>query len=130
MWREVKEKGAKAGEETSASCRKEFSSGDKKKFYDEVSRALWGYLGDKLNIDMAELSKESVSEKLFARNVKTETTGRLQELLNSCELSLYAPSGDAEMKIGYTTALNLIADLEDEIRSYKIQLSCVLLQSP
>ncbi|HUM46550.1 MAG TPA: BatD family protein [Chitinophagales bacterium] len=97
---------------------KNLSQGEKKKFYDEVSRALWGYLGDKLNIDMAELSKESVDEKLFARNVKPGTTVRLQQLINTCEVSLYAPSADAtEMKMDYKTALNLIADLEDEIRS-------------
>jgi hypothetical protein len=90
---------------------------DKKKFYEEVSEAIWGYLGDKLNIDMAELSKDTVAEKLMARNVKAETISRLQSLLNSCEVSLYAPAGDAEMKIDYTTALNLIADIEDETRS-------------
>ena len=96
---------------------KNLAQGDKKKFYDEVSRSIWGYLGDKLNIDMAELSKDTVAEKLFARNVKPETIARLQGVLNSCDLSLYAPSGDAEMKVDYTAALNLIADLEDEIRS-------------
>ncbi|MEO6166911.1 MAG: BatD family protein, partial [Chitinophagales bacterium] len=97
---------------------KNLSLSEKKKFYDEVSRAIWGYLGDKLNIDMAELSKESVDEKLFARNVKPATIARLQQLINTCEVSLYAPAADAtEMKMDYTTALNLIADLEDEIRS-------------
>ncbi|HYV91813.1 MAG TPA: BatD family protein [Chitinophagales bacterium] len=91
---------------------------EQKKFYDEISRALWGYLGDKLNIDMAELSKETVAEKLFVRNVKPETISKLQNLISTCEISLYAPSADdTEMKIDYTTALNLIADLEDEIRS-------------
>jgi len=97
---------------------KNLAQKDKKNFYDEVSRAIWGYVGDKLNIDMAELSKEMVAEKLFARNVKPETITRLQNLINTCEVSLYAPSADdTEMKIDYTTALNLIADLEDEIKS-------------
>lgn len=90
---------------------------EKKQFYDEVSKAIWGYLGDKLNIDMAGLSKETVGDELAKRTVKPETISRMKDLLNSCELSLYAPStGDAEMKIDYSTALNLIADLEDEIR--------------
>jgi hypothetical protein len=47
----------------------------KKEFYDEVSRATWGYLGDKLNIDLSELSKEAVAEKLAVKNVKAETIG-------------------------------------------------------
>lgn len=88
----------------------------KRKFYDEVSRATWGYLSDKLNMDTSSLSKESVEEQLLAKNVKPETISRLNRLINACELSLYAPAADdAEMKINYANALNLIADLEDEI---------------
>lgn len=90
---------------------------DKKNFYDEVSRALWGYIGNKLNIDMAELSKDNAEEKLLVKNVKAETILKLQQLINTCELSLYSlSSDDSEMKNNYTTALNLIADLEDEIK--------------
>ncbi len=90
---------------------------DKKNFYDEVSKAMWGYISHKLNIDMAELSKENAEEKLLAKNVKAETILKLQQLISTCELSLYSPSSDdSEMKNNYTTALNLIADLEDEIK--------------
>ncbi|MBX7108178.1 MAG: BatD family protein [Chitinophagales bacterium] len=91
---------------------------EKKKFYDEVSRAIWGYLGDKLNIDPADLSKEMVESRLMEKQVIPATINRLQELLSACEISLYAPStGDLEMKTDYASALNLIADLEDEIRN-------------
>ena len=90
---------------------------DKKNFYDEVSRAIWGYLGDKLNIDMAELSKENVEEKLLAKNAKAETISKLKTLLNTCELALYSPVGEGgEMKTNYDAAMNLMADLEDEIK--------------
>ena len=66
---------------------------------------------------MAELSKENAEEKLLAKNVKAETILKLQQLISTCELSLYSPSSDdSEMKNNYTTALNLIADLEDEIK--------------
>jgi hypothetical protein len=90
---------------------------DKKPFYDEVSRAMWGYLGDKLSMDMAELSKDNVEEKLSAKSVKPETIAKLISLINTCDVALYAPIGEGgEMKTNYETALNLIADLEDEIR--------------
>ncbi len=94
---------------------KYLTQSDKKNFYSEVSRAVWGYLGDRLNIDMAQLSKDNVTEKLSVRNVKPETVTGLLNLLNSCEISLYAPGSDSEMKKDYTTTLNLIADIEDEI---------------
>jgi hypothetical protein len=98
---------------------KHLKTNDKKAFYDEVSRATWGYLGDKLNIDMAELSKDNVEEKLQARAVKPETVTKLKALINTCEMALYAPVSDehTEMKKNYDAAMNLIADLEDEIKA-------------
>ncbi len=96
---------------------KHLAKSDKKNFYDEVSRATWGYLGDKLNIDMAELSKNNVEEKLLAKNAKAETISKLKSLLNTCELALYSPVGEgSEMKQNYDAAMNLMADLEDEVK--------------
>ena len=96
---------------------KHLAKGDKKNFYDEVSRAIWGYLGDKLNIDMSKLSKENVEEKLLAKNAKAETISKLKNLLNTCELALYSPVGEgSEMKTNYDAAMNLMADLEDEVK--------------
>ena len=96
---------------------KYLKANDKKPFYDEVSRAIWGYLGDKLNIDMAELSKDNVEGKLVNKSVKPETISSLISLINTCEIALYAPIGEGgEMQKNYETALNLIADLEDEIK--------------
>ena len=89
---------------------------EKINFYTEISYATWGYLGDKLNIDRAELSKDNVEEKLLAQNVTTETYTKLKNLLNTCEIALYSRIGEgSEMKQNYNLAVNLIADLEDEI---------------
>lgn len=91
---------------------------NKKEFYDEVSRAIWGYLADKFSIEMSALSKENVGEKLTEKNVKPETQERLEKLLNTCEIALYAPVSEVgDMKENYTNALNLIADLEGEIKA-------------
>ena len=90
---------------------------NKTAFYDEVSRAMWGYVGDKLTIDPAQLSKENVAEKLTARNAKPETISRLQSLISTCEQALYSPIGaGSEMQQNYETAVSLIADLEEEVK--------------
>lgn len=90
----------------------------RRNFYEEVSRATWGYLADKLNMDMSELSKENAASKLAARSVSQGTIEKMQHLLSSCELSLYSPSGNAvEMQNDYKIALDIIADLENEIRN-------------
>lgn len=92
-------------------------NGNKKEFYDEVSRATWGYLADKFSIEMSALCKENVGEKLTSKKVKPETLQRLYKLLNTCEIALYAPVSEVgEMKENYDVAINLIADLEDEIK--------------
>lgn len=95
---------------------------DKKAFYNEISRALWGYLGDKLNIDMASLSKDNVAGKLLDKGVKMETIDRLKNLLSTCDLALYSPVGEgSEMKHNFDIAMNLMADFEDEIKDRKPQ---------
>jgi hypothetical protein len=100
-----------------SAAEKHLSQNNKQAFYDEVSRAIWGYLGDKLNIDQSQLSKDNVEEKLLAKNVKTETVTRLKSLINTCEIALYAPIGAGdEMKQNYNGAIALITDLEDEIK--------------
>jgi hypothetical protein len=91
---------------------------DKNGFYTEVSKAIWGYLADKLNIDLASLSKESAEEKLLLKNVSAGTISKFKTLLGTCELALYSPIGEGgEMKQNYQAAINMIADFEDEIKT-------------
>ena len=100
-----------------SAAEKHLSQNDKQTFYDEISRAIWGYLGDKLNIDQSQLSKDNVEEKLLSRSVKAESIAKLKDLINTCELALYAPIGGGdEMTQNYNTAVTLITDLEDEIK--------------
>lgn len=100
-----------------SAAEKHLSQNNKPAFYDEVSRAIWGYLGDKLNIDQSQLSKDNVEEKLLSKNVKTESIAKLKGLINTCEIALYAPvGGEDEMKQNYNVAITLITDLEDEIK--------------
>ena len=98
-------------------AQKHLSQGDKTAFYDEVSRAIWGYVGDKLNIDQSQLSKDNVEEKLLAKNVQPDTISKLKNLISTCELALYSPIGAGdEMKQNYDVAINLITGMEDEIK--------------
>jgi len=43
---------------------KEKNKGKSDAFYDEVLKALWGYISDKLNIPVSRLSKDNIEEKL------------------------------------------------------------------
>ncbi|MGM9759997.1 MAG: BatD family protein, partial [Parabacteroides sp.] len=64
----------------------------KEEFYDEVLRALWGYLSDKLSIPQAALTKDNVEMELSKYGVDEELMKEFMDILNTCEFARYAPS--------------------------------------
>lgn len=90
---------------------------DKAGFYDEVLKAIWGYLSDKLMMPVSELSKDNISAELAARQVSEALIGECTALLGECEFARYAPSlsSTAEENI-YNRAAELMNSLENEIK--------------
>ncbi|HEY0262578.1 MAG TPA: hypothetical protein VGB95_06095, partial [Chitinophagales bacterium] len=89
-----------------------------KLFYDEISRAVLGYVSDKLHIDVADLSKENIEEKLVQKGVNLELISQLKQLLNSCEIALYTNLQTSEnMQQQYEVSVNLISKLENELKN-------------
>ena len=86
-------------------------------FYDEVLRALWGYVGDKLNMPVEQLSRENISQQLSARNVDEATIAQFIGALDECEFERYAP-GDAKGNMGktYEAAMGAIIKIEDVMK--------------
>jgi hypothetical protein len=83
-------------------------------FYDEISKAIWLYLSDKLNIPLSTLSKEKAQEGMTARNIPYDLQFKTEELINECETSLYAPSGGSmQMNQTYQQAVETISKLEE-----------------
>lgn len=88
-----------------------------KEFYGEVSQAVWGYLCDKFNIPYAELSKQKAQEKLLEKQVNDHTPEKLFELLDNCEMALYAGSeGHEQMNTTYQDALEVVTHLEEQFK--------------
>jgi len=86
-------------------------------FYDEISQALWGYVGDKLAIPLSELTKENVREKLVTQQVAEADTERFVALLNTCEMALFAGMDNtADMSKTYDEAARVITNIEQETR--------------
>jgi len=86
-------------------------------FYDEVLRALWGYVGDKLNIPVEQLSHDNISQRLSARGVGEETIAQFIGALDECEFERYAP-GDPKgnMNKVYEKAMTAIEQIEGTMR--------------
>ncbi|MBS0025944.1 BatD family protein [Chitinophaga sp. 22321] len=92
--------------------------GKDKAFYEETSRAVWGYLSSKLKIPMADLSKQLVQDKLSARSINGSNTHELFNLIDNCEVALYAPGqDDRKMQGTYEKAVTIISNLEDALKN-------------
>ena len=92
-------------------------SGD---FYDEVLRALWGYVGDKLNMPVESLSRENISQRLTEREVSEANVSLFISALDECEFERYAP-GDAKgnMNKTFNAAMTAIENIEDTMKKRK-----------
>ncbi len=101
-------------------AKKKMAEKDKAGFYDEVLKAIWGYLSDKLNMPQAELSKDNIATELAARQVTEALIGECSELLGECEFARYAPtlSGSSEEQV-YDKAASLMNKLENQIKNVK-----------
>ena len=89
---------------------------DRNAFYVEVLKCLWGYVGDKLNVPVANLNKENIRESLLDKQVSVESITQLEELVERCEFAQYAPSKDeGELQLVYNDALEILGVLENEI---------------
>ena len=89
-------------------------------FYDEVLRALWGYVGDKLNIPVTELSHDNIAERLAEQQVEQDTIHQFIQALDECEYERYAP-GDAagNMNKTFNYAMTAIERIEDSMKTSK-----------
>jgi len=86
-------------------------------FYDEVLRALWGYVGDKLSMPVEQLSHDNISQQLSERRVDEATIGQFIGALDECEFERYAP-GDPKgnMNKVYEKAMTAIEKIEESMK--------------
>lgn len=89
----------------------------KEEFYEEVLRALWGYLSDKLNISKADLTKDNVENELTKYGVSEVLIKEFLDILNTCEFARYSPvqTSDAMDKL-YEQTVNAISKMEGTIK--------------
>ena len=86
-------------------------------FYDEVLKALWGYISDKLNIPVSRLSKDNIEEELRNYGVNDALIKEFLDALNNCEFARFAPGDDNQaMDKVYSASLEVISKMENSIK--------------
>lgn len=97
-------------------AKKALGANEKIRFYEEVFKALYGYLSDKLTIPVSDLSKENISEVLKKRSVSDEVISHLTDVLARCEMARFAPARDVPEQQVYENAVSIISKIEEEIK--------------
>jgi hypothetical protein len=89
---------------------------DAKAFHEEIIQSIWGYLTDKFGISNMEMERQSIQAKLLQSGQESTTIQTLFEVLDNCEMSLYANVSDEnEWQKTYNNSLAVITEMEQVI---------------
>ena len=87
-------------------------------FYEELHKALIGFVSDKLNMEMSEISKDNIASALTEGGVSEEQTKAFTDLLDACEFARYSPDGGNEaMRSHYDAALKVISSIDSGLKT-------------
>lgn len=89
----------------------------KEPFYEELSRALWGYLSDKLNIPVAGLSRDNAKATMEQHQVDTALADEFIGVIDDCEFARYAPSAaGSDMNVLYSRTVEVIDKMQKAVQ--------------
>ena len=90
--------------------------GNRHAFYQETLRAMWGYISDKFNIPVANLTKEKIRDELYRRGVSESIAEDFCEIISRSEEAQYAPTTDGDMGLVYADAIDVMSKIEDVVK--------------
>ena len=113
----VKErKAAKLAKKQLVNAEKLMNQNKKDEFYTEILMALNSYVGNKLNIPVADLSHEKIKTVLGQKQIDAQCTGKLISTLETSEYAKYAPGAvSGNLQEVYKNTVDLITDLEEQL---------------
>ena len=85
-------------------------------FYEEMLKALWGYISDKFNIPVADLTKENVREELHKHGIPTEVAQQFISVISRCDEAQYAPVASTRMDEVYAEGIDIVSQVESMIK--------------
>ncbi len=87
-------------------------------FYEELHKALIGFVSDKLTMDMSEMSKDNIVSALVEGGAGESVAKEFTDLLDACEFARYSPDGgDAAMRSHYDAALDVITRVDSSLKT-------------
>lgn len=93
-------------------AQRHLTDGARDAFYEELTKALWGYLGDKLRIPLSQLTRQTIAQVLSAHHLPDATILELTQLLDAADYARYAPAIEGDLLQHYQAAEKLISTIE------------------
>jgi hypothetical protein len=92
-------------------------AGENSRFYEELLKSFWGYLGDKLTIPVSDLSSESAKQVLMENKVDDKLIEEFFEIIEHCEFARFAPSDEVSEALPvYDKASRIITKFEQNLK--------------
>lgn len=88
---------------------------NRRAFYDEMLQALWGYVSDKFNIPLADLTKESMRDYMSRRG-DAELAREMTSIISECEEAQYSPVDMATMDDVYARGIDIVSKVESTVK--------------
>jgi hypothetical protein len=95
---------------------KYMKEGNRHAFFDEMLRALWGYMSDKLNIPVSNLTKENIRYELQRRGVAESEAQHFTDIITRCDEAQYSPAESVQMEQVYADGVGVISHIESVIK--------------
>lgn len=93
---------------------------DKGAFYDEVLKSLWGYVSERFNMPVSELSRDNVEEMLESHGIEDEASTKFISVVDECEFNRYSNGNDSgNMSKIFESAVMAISDIESSLKHNK-----------
>ena len=97
--------------------------GDKATFYEEVLKALMGYVEEKFSLTAEERSRENIEKVLAVKNIDKKLVEDFISIIDTCEMEHYSPSSTVNnMNDIFEKAMNTITSIEESLKSKKKHL--------
>ena len=105
----------KVAEKRLTEARRLLSAGEDKAFFEEVALATKQYLGDKLGVDQSQFSRKTISHALEGLNAEDDLKAKVIQLLNDCDLAIFASTFAPDKEAVYSRAIQVVTDLEKSL---------------
>lgn len=85
-------------------------------FYEALSKAIWSYFSEKMNIPYSEISRDKIEDLLIEKEIKLSLRQTLSSILEQCEIARFAAvSSQSDLSEIYENTANLLTKIDAKI---------------